>query len=104
MENVKWTRGSLDSLRRGPRGIHVKFDQQWVESKARKEDHKDMSRGHMTNQNLIFHYTHEEEQDTNSASSLSFTYRLTTRIVQILTSHVIVRCVSVIVLNNVWSI
>lgn len=29
-------------------------------------DHKDASHIHMTYQNLIFHHTHEEEQDTNS--------------------------------------
>ena len=60
-----------------------------------------MSRSHMTNQNLNFHRTHEEEQGINFAS---FFFRLTTRIVQILIGNVTARRVSTAILPSVWSI
>ena len=64
------------------------------------------SYGHMICQNSIFYCTHEEEQGINSTSSF-FTFQLTTRIAQILTSHVTAWLVSMIVLTNstnVWLI
>lgn len=48
---------------------------------------------------LIFYLTHEEEQGITYASSL-FTSQITTKIVQILTGHVIIQHISMIILTN----